>query len=504
MPWVKATSLPGLAIWVTCLGLAGGCALNPSLAQESDDGTIVAGDADAASADDSVASPSEVIVVPTEESDSSSDMEVVSSESGSVRPDKAAGSASSADESFSTELTISEHGPAEAGAAASPVNTIDSVPAAASDASAQQFDSAHDQSIPDADTAAAAGFAVGAMADDLPEVEADEPANQPAATMDSPGPQRVDPCTQYDPEYDTWLDRSQMTIYQTVCGATAWFDGFFGDRRFDQVTGQTYGRISLGGYWDQRNGFDPRLRFRARFALPALRERSSALLFGRGDEQDVIEERNTSRGDETPVVPGSNQNENVSTFVGFGWDRLTSLTRSLSFSAGLRLRSPIEPILKVKYRRNWQLTERDLLSIRPLAYWRSEEGFGSTVQLDVDHVINSAFLFRWANFANVSESEEVEGVDWGTTFYLFQALSEKQALTYSIFAKGETDAPITFKNAGFEFRYRQRILRKWLFIEYRGGISWPRYLPEEERKANFGSGLRLEAYFGPAPDDWMR
>ena len=233
MPWIKATSLRGLAIWVACLGLAGGCALNPSSVQESDDGTIVAGDGDAASADDSVASPSEVINVPTEESDSSYDMEVVSSESGSVRPDKAAGSASSVDESFATELTTSEQGPAEAGAAASPANTIDSVPAAASDASAQQFDSAHDQSIPDADTAAAAGFAVGSMADDLPEAEADEPANQPAATMDSQGPQRVDPCTQYDPEYDTWLDRSQMTIYQTVCGATAWFDGFFGNRRFD-------------------------------------------------------------------------------------------------------------------------------------------------------------------------------------------------------------------------------------------------------------------------------
>ena len=313
----------------------------------------------------------------------------------------------------------------------------------------------------------------------------------------------VDPCTQYDAEYDTWMDRSQIKIYRTVCGATAWFDGFFGDRRYDQVTGETFGRISAGGYWDQRNGFDPRVRFRARFALPSLRDRGS-LLIGRGDEQDVIEERNTSRDDQNPVAPSPNQDENVSTFVGFGWDQLASLTRGLSLSAGVRLSTPIEPIIKIKYRRNWQLTERNLLSIRPLAYWRSQEGLGATVQLDVDHVINSAFLFRWANYGNVSQDEEVEGVNWGTTFFLFQALSEKQALTYSVFARGETNAPITFQNTGFEFRYRQRILRKWLFIEYNGGVSWPRYLPEETRKANFGSGLRLEAYFGPAPDHWMR
>ncbi len=286
-----------------------------------------------------------------------------------------------------------------------------------------------------------------------------------------------------------------------MCGATAWFDGFFGDRRFDQATGATYGRISAGGYWDERNGWDTRIRFRARFALPSLRERGS-IIVGRGDEQDLIDERNTSGGDPAPTPVRPDQED--STFVGYGFDLLKSLPRSLSFSAGVRLDMPLEYIAKAKYRRVWQLSERNLLRLRPILYWKSEEGIGTTVNVDVDHVINSAFLFRWANFGNVSQYEEVEGVDWGTTFYLFQALSDKRALTYSTFARGETDAPVTFKNVGFEFRYRQRILRDWLFIEYIGGVSWPREFIDESRKANFGSGLRLEAYFGPAPDSWMR
>ena len=318
-------------------------------------------------------------------------------------------------------------------------------------------------------------------------------------------PLPADPCKQYDPEYDTWLDRSQVKVYQTVCGATAWFDGFFGNNRYDQATGQTYGRISMGGYWDQLNGFDPRLRFRARFALPSLRERTS-LLIGRGDEDDLIEERTTAIGDEIPTPPNQNpnQDQDVSTYIGFGFDRLASLTRGLRFTVGLKLRNPPVPIVKIKYRRNWQISERDLLSVRPLVYWRSDEGAGATLQVDVDHVINNAFLFRWANFGNVSQDEEVEGVNWGSTFYLYQALSEKKAVTYSVFFSGETKAPITFQNAGFELRYRQSILRKWLFIEPYGSLSWPRFSLEEKRESNFGVGLRLEAYFGPAPDEWMR
>jgi hypothetical protein len=313
----------------------------------------------------------------------------------------------------------------------------------------------------------------------------------------------IDPCTQYKPEDDTWLDYSQLAIYRTVCGATAWFDGFFGDRRYDQATGETFGRISIGGYWDEYSGFDSRLRFRARFALPSLRERGSVLI-GRGDDQTIIEERDTAGTDQIPVQPSPDQDQQVSTFVGFGWNGLASLSRSLDFSAGLKLRSKPIPIFKIKYRRAWQMTDRDVLSIRPLLYWRSDQGLGFTLQQDFDHVLNNAFLFRWANYGNISEDEEVQGVRWGSTFYLYQALSQKKALTYSIFASGETDAPVSFQNVGLELRYRHSFLRKWLFIEYYGGVGWPRYQLEEKREINPGIGLRLEAYFGPAPDSWMR
>jgi hypothetical protein len=312
---------------------------------------------------------------------------------------------------------------------------------------------------------------------------------------------QIDPCRQFDAAHDSWLDRNQVRVYRTVCGATAWFDGFFGDRRFDQATGATYGRISGGGYWDELNGWDSRIRFRARFALPALRERGS-LLIGRGSEKDLIDERNTSGGVATPDTLGTAEED--STFIGFGFDQIKRLASGLNFSVGAKLDFPPELIAKVKYRHAWQVSERDLIRLRPIAYWKSEEGLGTTVNFDLDHVISNNLLFRWANFGNVSQYEEVDGVDWGTTFYVFQALSKKRALTYSIFAQGETNAEVTFKNAGFQLRYRQRILRDWLFIETWGGVGWPRELLIQEREANPGIGLRLEAFFGPAPDSYMQ
>ncbi|MEJ2138356.1 MAG: hypothetical protein P8Y61_02710 [Gammaproteobacteria bacterium] len=311
---------------------------------------------------------------------------------------------------------------------------------------------------------------------------------------------RVDPCEQFDGTEEHWLDQQQVFVYRTVCGATAWFDGFFGNRRYDQATGNTYGRITVGGYWDERDGWDQTLRFRARFALPALRRRG-ALTVGRGDEQDLIEERDTSGTG--PASTARNTGQDDSTFVGFNFDKLRRLSKSFGLSVGVKLRAPPEPYVKLRYQRAWQISDRNLLRLRPVAYWRSEEGFGSTLAVDLDRVISNSLLFRWSNFGNISEDETVEGVDWGSTFYLYQALSNKRALTYSLFARGETKADVTFQNVGFEVRYRKRIFRDWLFVETGGGWSWPRYELDETREANFGLGLRFEAYFGPAPDDWM-
>lgn len=313
----------------------------------------------------------------------------------------------------------------------------------------------------------------------------------------------TDPCTQLDSDYESWLDSGQVIMYRSVCGAAAWFDGFFGDLRFDRETGNTYGRIGGGAYWDERDGWDEKFRFRARFALPGLRERG-AILIGRGDEEQLLEEKSTSRADQLPSASNLASSEDDALFMAFGFRSINTAKRGLDFSAGVKFNAPPEPFVKASYRHIWQISQNNLLHVRPIIYWRDEEGFGSTLTAEIDHIINSAMLLRWRNFGNVSEDEEVEGVDWGSSVILFQALSNRKALTYSVFVRGETKAEITTKNFGLEFRYRQRFLRDWLFIEYIGGVSWPRELLTEKREMNFGGGLLLEAYFGPAPDDWVR
>lgn len=310
-----------------------------------------------------------------------------------------------------------------------------------------------------------------------------------------------DPCRQFDAQYDSWLDRNQVRIYRTVCATAAWFDGFFGDARYDRSTGETYGRVGVGSFWDQRNSIDNDFRLRARYALPSLRNRG-AIIVGRGDEQELLEERTNSEQESLPANRTSDGDESL--YVGFGFRGFGFVERGLDYSVGVKIRSSPELFAKTTYRQSWQLTTKSQVRLRPILYWRSDEGVGSTLHLDYDYLMNDTMLFRWANFGNISQGSEIDGLDWGSTVSLFQALSKQRALTYNAFYLGERGADVRRQNYGFELRYRQRILREWLFVEYQGSLSWPRELLIEERKRNFGVGISFEAFFGPTPEGWIR
>lgn len=308
------------------------------------------------------------------------------------------------------------------------------------------------------------------------------------------------PCLEPVEEAAHWLDRSQERVYKTVCGTTAWFDGFFGSNRYDAEYGNTYGRMGISGFWDQYDGFDPTLRLRAKIALPALKNRT-ALMIGRGDEKDFIEERETP----SDSIPSNfNRVEDDSFLIGLGYRRGTGLKRGFSLSVGAKIRAPPEPYAKARYRRAWELNDSTLLQLRPIGYWKSEEGFGSTLHVEIDHLLSDQFMLRWTSSGNVSEDEEIEGLAWTNWMSLYQALADRRAISYHAFVQGETKADIKTQNYGVEVRYRRRIARQWLFLEIIGGVSWPRYFIDEERDINFGIGAGFEMYFGPVPDIQMR
>ncbi len=315
-----------------------------------------------------------------------------------------------------------------------------------------------------------------------------------------PAPVRDDiPCDEPGVDYRDWLSRLQRGVYGGVCGATEWFDGLFGNPRYDQDSDETYGRAGVFQTLDRRDNLDTRLRLRARLALPALKNRAR-LTLGRGTEEQVIEERPSTS--ENPLPPGFNSVDDDAWLLGLGYSKQAPLEDGFDFGIGVRLRTPIDPYAKGSYRYNFIFSERTMLRARETLFWRDSRGFGATTQLALDHLFAPNLLLRWNNSGTVAE--DTQGLDWFSGITAFQNLGRRRALSWSLLSAGQTAAEVGLRNYGIETRYRQRLGREWLFVEFDASLTWPRERREERREINPGIGIGFEMYFGPVPEDQMR
>src|SRR5210317_1011714 len=93
-----------------------------------------------------------------------------------------------------------------------------------------------------------------------------------ASTDPVPDPKPTEPLAAEEKE--PLLDRTQAGVESVVTSTAQAVDNLFGSADVEEEASVTRGRLSVGGQWDRRDGLRERLRLKARFALPALEERT--------------------------------------------------------------------------------------------------------------------------------------------------------------------------------------------------------------------------------------
>ena len=266
----------------------------------------------------------------------------------------------------------------------------------------------------------------------------------------------------------TWLDRSQDRLGWSVCRATLWFDGLFGDERAIAERDATYGYVQPKLDYNEEDGVDPDARFRAKFNLPLADRRFNALLGRNDDDDDQHGETDRRTKPAASSCRTSFRDADDDWLVGLGYSPVRGSRKRLDFDAGVELRSPVDVFVQGRYRRHWFLSARDLVRAAPdrvLAHRRRPR--------HADQPRLRARPLRPVRDA-LAQRRDLRAGDRGrrvvrTRSTLFQRLGLKTALAYELSADGETDDEVPVKNYGFELIYRRNILREWLFLELRPG-----------------------------------
>lgn len=331
--------------------------------------------------------------------------------------------------------------------------------------------------------------------EEVPMSDGSEGANEePSSEVQDPSSEGLtaaapDPCEVRRQGKEPWLDHLRREVFESVCESAAWFDGFFGSRRFDEEARRTHGRVGLHLIYDEYDGFDVDGLFKVRVDFPNLDNRVNAFL-GREDRENFL----TGAEERLDFLPTFFEREGDEEWLlGLGYRPVGGDRSSLDFDVGVEVETPIDPFARVRYRYFWLLGSESLLRAQQSVYWTQQRDLGFSSRVDYERPVGTRSLARAA--ARFSHDSETEGVDWDGGVTLYHGFSNDRALSWFVGVDGETGRDVPIESYGSRVTYRQRMLREWFFGEVITGVTWPRERLDETREMAWHLGFGFEIQF---------
>ena len=350
------------------------------------------------------------------------------------------------------------------------------------------------------------GSASGDRASQAEPPSAGEPGQQPQSPTGEPGQQPQLPAGEagQPPQSSTgepgkqseqnvpyhWLDRTRDTLYDTMWHSAEHVDRWFGSATDDAVYRQAYGSISPALLYTQYNGLRAQVRFNLNFPLPQVNDRIHAFV-GRFDPNEFVSERNEPSGTlpRTYGPPTEDQ-----TLLGIGYHQPDKQGSHFDAGAGIRLSLPMDPYIKGSYIFERGQSDKGLFSVRETLFWQNSEGAGETTRLDLERVFARQVLVRYT--LSGTRSQKSAGLKGYSSILVLHGLPNRRAVAFEVGMDGATQAQVPLHDYGAKAAYRQCFLRRWLIMEVRTSVDWPKDFTWQHRHASLGLGVGFEMLLG--------
>lgn len=287
-----------------------------------------------------------------------------------------------------------------------------------------------------------------------------------------------------------WLDRTHDVLYEKMWHSAEHVDRWFGSVEDDTVYQQVYGSIAPAILWDRYNGTRTQLRFNMSFPLPVLNDRFHAFV-GRFDPNEFISEANENSGAFQRQYGPPTEDQ---TLFGLAYHEPPKQGGRWDAGVGVRIAFPMTPYLKGSYIFERGSSEVGLASLRQTAFWYESDGFGTTSRLDLEKIYQMHWLLRYTLSGSVAT--KIDGIRAYTTVLALRGLPNRRAIAVEAGMDGQTGLAVPLHSYGVKVAYRQGILRRWLIMEVRTSIEWPKDYVWQSRASSLGVGVGFEMLFG--------
>ena len=281
---------------------------------------------------------------------------------------------------------------------------------------------------------------------------------------------------------EQWFDIWQRSFTDTMDFTVKQLDGLFVSDSLPITSGRkearAEGRIQLS--WEPRSSMltDTDLRFRIRVRLPALKERVDLLLSDNEDETQnntIRAARNTGNNDRDRTTIAlrfrPEQDSHYSYRVGAGRrDQLYAMTRYKDAFA---------------FSKQWAMLYDAELYYYTRDRLGAELGWAVQYEMSKKHLIrqNNRFYFR----------DDTNDWLWRHEVHHLFSVDQHNAVIPHLMVEGLSQPNYRVEEIYGGFRWRNNMLRDWLFFEVEPFVLW---LRKEDFKTSYGLALRVEAYYG--------
>jgi hypothetical protein len=283
------------------------------------------------------------------------------------------------------------------------------------------------------------------------------------------------------------VDQAHERISIVVLASAKKIDAFFREENYQAEENTSSLRVRLDAVTTEGEGMDFSINPTLRLVLPYTEKRLHLEIMGSADRQlSAIYEK-------TPmVIKQFDQTRKESPSAVLRYYFSITDRESISMVAGTRSDDNILAFyLGPRYRttfnyRFWTFEFTEWLR------WTSDDGMESNTVFDTDLLLTKQYLLRmrlhgdWRN----SDDEFLHGI----RFILYRPFGSDRALAYEWNNLFSNRPNYHLEEVNFRIKYRQRFLRKWLFLELMPQLAFPK---DRNFKSTLSYLFRVEIYFGP-------
>lgn len=253
-----------------------------------------------------------------------------------------------------------------------------------------------------------------------------------------------------------------------------WFEHEGGN---NSTPASTRGRLRFG--WEPRSADFSEIdfRFKIRVKLPALEDRVE--LFFSDEEDDINQQavkaaRSAELGNRDQTVLALQFKNNIADKVSY----------RIGFGRGSQLYT------RARFSDKFDLSEHSTMRYFAEANYYSGDKLGFEVNAEYSYVFDSASAFELGNSFKFRKKSN----DWIWRHQIQYLRVGKDDTSYLFTASIDGISQPTYRKEQMlvSLRYKQKVLREWLYIEVEPFILW---LREEDFRASIGLALRTEIHF---------